>query len=306
MGIGGYAVGDLHAIVNPPATDTAGLQAHETHAAASLLGQFRTSMSSWLWLRTDLYLHNGVEMRQMTDMEKDSGVRSEDAADDGNKKLMDESTVLTIIPSKDRDFRGIFGDIERATNAYKDMHNHMHNDPTTALPLFRLMTWIDPTFIPGWVTGASVISRDHSKAGTLKAVEYLKQGLENNPRSISILMEIGELYITRMGNLKKAIGYLQQARQIGHHREWIMDNVEKDSLQQCYRWIALCYRDLGQNERMRAAAFEGLQLFKDDIMLMKLLNPPPIIFTPDHQRSWLLDKNQELMAGHSAASIDID
>src|SRR5579864_179950 len=70
MAGGGYAVSDLQPLVSPRASDMAGLQAHETHASASLLGQFRTSFSSWLWFRTDLYLHNGVEMRQMTDDEK--------------------------------------------------------------------------------------------------------------------------------------------------------------------------------------------------------------------------------------------
>src|SRR5258708_9770874 len=111
-------------------------------------------------------------MRPMTDGEKGSGVKTEDAADDGHEKLIDESAVLTIIPSKDRDFRGILGDIERATNAYKDMHSHTHNDPIATLPLFRLMTWIDPSFIAGWVTGASVIAREQSKAGALKAINY--------------------------------------------------------------------------------------------------------------------------------------
>src|SRR5205814_1832242 len=105
MAGGGYAVSDLHRIVNPPASDMAGLQAHETHASVSLLGQFRTSASSWLWLRTDLYLHNGVEMRQMTEEEKNSGMSSEEAAEDGHKRLMDESTVLTTVPNKQRDFR---------------------------------------------------------------------------------------------------------------------------------------------------------------------------------------------------------
>jgi len=306
MAGGGYAVTDLHRIVNPPASDMAGLQAHETHASASLLGQFRTSVSSWLWLRTDLYLHNGVEMRQMTEDEKNSGMSSEEAAEDGHKRLMDESTVLTIVPNKQRDFRGIFGDIERATSAYKDMHNHKHNDPEAALPLFRLMTWIDPQFIPGWVTGGSVIARDPSKAGALQALGYMQQGLDANPHSVSILMEISEINITRMHNLKKAVTYLQRARQIGLHREWIIDDVERDSLEQCYRWLVLCYRDLGQLGRMKSAAREGLKMYSDDVILMRAISPPPMIFTPDYQRVWMEAESARAIGRKPLVEVDLD
>ena len=306
MGSGGYLAADLHPIVNPRGTDMAGLQAHETHASASLLGQFRTSVSSWLWLRTDLYLHNGVEMRPMTDGERNSGIASEEAAEDGHKRLMDESSVLTIIPSKERDFRGIFGDIERATNAYKDMHNHTHNDPIAATPLFRLMTWIDPSFIPGWVTGGSVIARDPSKAGALLALNYLNQGLEENPQSVAILMEISELQITRMHNLSKAVSYLHRARQIGLHRENILDEIEKDSLEQCYRWLVLCYRDLGKLKLMRTVAKEGLKLYPDDVIMMKAIAPPPMIFTPDYQRVWMEAKSAKEIGRKPLVEVDFD
>jgi hypothetical protein len=286
LAAGGFSVSGLAPVLNPPSTP-AGLEAHETHASASLLGQFRTSTSSWLWLRTDLYLHNGVEMRQMTEGERHAGLVTEDAAEDGNKKLIDESTVLTIVPPKNRDFRGVFGDIERATSSYKDMHNHKHNDPIAALPLFRLMTWIDPAFIPGWVTGASVIARDHTLPAAMTSINYLKQGLVENPKSVAILNEIGEMYISRVHNLNKAVGYLEQARAIGRHREWIALDSERDALEQAYRWLALCYRDLGMTDNMRTVSAEGLKLFKDDVVLSRLLSTPPIVLTQEYQKEWV-------------------
>ncbi len=68
----GFTVSDVREEAKPKGR-YAGLEAHETHASASLLGQFRTSVSGWLWLRTDLYLHNGVAMRPLTDQEIASG-----------------------------------------------------------------------------------------------------------------------------------------------------------------------------------------------------------------------------------------
>lgn len=269
MTAAGIGVQDLGPLVSPQAAPSA-LDVHETYASATLLGQFRTTMSSWLWLRTDLYLHNGVEMRQMTDAEKKGGASSESPSDDGNKNITNEETVLTIIPSKDRDFRGILGDIERATSAYKDMHHHTHNDPRVALPLFRLMTWLDPNFVPGWVTGASVIERDHSPAASQVALHYLDQGLDENPNSIAVLEAMSELYITRLHNLRKAVVYLERARDRGHHRDFIMDPAERDALQQSYRWLALCYRNLKWPEKEQSTAREGLLMFKDDEVLKRM------------------------------------
>src|SRR5262245_38227364 len=56
----GYVAGNLKSYTEAPVVP-AGLDAHETNAAASVIGQFRTTTTGWLWLRTDLYLHNGVE-----------------------------------------------------------------------------------------------------------------------------------------------------------------------------------------------------------------------------------------------------
>ncbi|HEY3781937.1 MAG TPA: hypothetical protein VGL56_12705 [Fimbriimonadaceae bacterium] len=296
----GNFVKDFGPTINPPYIP-ANYDAQETHASTSILGQFRTSISSWLWLRTDLYLHNGVEMRQMTEAERKSGMSTEDAADDGHKKLMNEESVLTTVPSKDRDFRGIFGDIERATSAYKDMHHHTHNDPVAALPLFRLMTWLDPTFVPGWVQGAAIIGRDRSDAAAIKAVEYLKEGERQDPFSVSIVMEIGEIYITRLNNLPKAVTYLEQARSMGKHRDWVSEDAENTALEQTYRWLALCYRNLEQTQMMRQVASEGLKRYPDDIVLAHVLYQPPALMKPQYQKEWAREKISEQK---STAKVD--
>jgi hypothetical protein len=300
IALAGSFVKDFGPTINPPYIP-ANYDAQETHASTSLLGQFRTSVSSWLWLRTDLYLHNGVEMRQMTEGERKSGMSTEDAADDGHKKLIDEESVLTTVPSKDRDFRGVFGDIERATSAYKDMHHHTHNDPVAALPLFRLMTWVDPTFVPGWVQGAAIIGRERTDAAAIKAVEYLKQGEAQDPFSVSIVMEIGELYITRLHNLAKAVPYLEDARTMGKHRDWVSEETENSSLEQTYRWLALCYRNLGESDKMKEVASEGLKRYPDDMVLDHILHRPPTLLKPEYQKEWVKEKISEQK---STAKVD--
>jgi hypothetical protein len=254
--------------VNPVIRDQ-NLDVSETNASASLLGQFRTSMSAWLWLRVDLYLHNGTEMRPLLESERRKGVTVEDAADDGNEKLHEENEV-TAVPPKERDFRGVFGDIEREVASYRDMHHHKHNEPQQALPLFRLMTWLDPQFIQGWTTGAMVMARTRNHYGTDQAIAFLKEGWAANPDDLALPGAIGYTIASRHGNLKDAIGYLDAARQLGIKRVDQLSELELNDLLSTYRWLGWCYRDSGDVRHAKEVALEGLQLFPDDGPLTRL------------------------------------
>ncbi|MEA2553675.1 MAG: hypothetical protein QOJ65_1851 [Fimbriimonadaceae bacterium] len=277
--------------VNPP-HPVAGLEFHETHASASLLGQFRTSTSSWLWLRTDLYLHNGVELRPLTKGERDAGHKGVGSAEKDLGAAMNDDSVVTSIPSVDRDFRGWLGNLERATSTYRDMHNHTHNNPEQALPLFRLMTWIDPNFIEGWTVGATVIARDRTDIGFEKALAYLNEGLAANPQNVQILNDIGFMYATRKKDLKTAVGYLERAREAGSKDTSHLSDEERDELAQVYRWLALCYRDLGEREKMSATIRAGLEKFSDDPVLKLLSDPPPVFLTEKGRAKWEAARNR--------------
>lgn len=265
-------------------SDSASVDVHESSGAASLFGQFRTNTSSWLWLRTDLYLHNGVEMRPLTDAERRGGKEAESAhGDDG---LHERDDLVTVIPGREHDFRGIFGDIERATTAYKPMKNHTHNDPVQALPLFRLMTWIDPKFLRGWLVGASVLARvDHAEAE-----RYLRDGLRENPTSIALHAELGALEAGKSKDYIAALTYFDRALALGEKRfaQGVPDpeSDEAQGMLSALQWASLCYRELAESgrqldfdpkARMRAVASYGLALFPDDPVLLRSAEgqPPP-------------------------------
>jgi hypothetical protein len=282
---GGAMVSDLGTLVHPP-SKPAGLDAHETHGASSLLGQFRTSTSSWLWLRTDLYLHNGVEMRRLTDHEIQRGHEGVGGHDDGHEQLHDDSQIVTVIPGAERDFRGIFGDLERITKAYKDMKGHAHNDPETALPLFRLMTAIDPQFIPGWITGGMVIARKRTEEGTTKALEYLQSGLDQNPESLAIRSEMARLLITRRSDFNRAIILLEDAVALGwEHRDHLSED-EQEAVVDCFRWLSMALREVGKQERSQEVAAWGLEMVPDDGVLKRLANPAPSLWSAEDQKEW--------------------
>lgn len=263
-----------------PVETPAGLEAHETNAGASLLGQFRTNFSSWLWLRTDLYLHNGVEMRVLSDSEMKAG---QSGVGTGDKKHWDdESKLVTVIPPKERDFRGIFGDIERATSAFKEMKGHDHNEPQKALPLFRLMTWLDPRFIPGWTIGANVLGREKN-GGFDRAVAHLQEGLASNPGNVEIMGDLGVLFAgSDKREFATALTYFEPIVRKKHDLTKLSEE-EADALLSAFRWTAMCYRETGRREDQVNCARYGLMFFKDDQVLERLSHVPSLLVNPNRR-----------------------
>ena len=275
-GISGFTVSNTQDEVHPKGQYT-GLEAHETHASASLLGQFRTSITGWLWVRTDLYLHNGVVMRPLTDQESSAGHKGVGTTD----TELNEGAVVTVVPSAERDFRGIFGDIERASQAYRNMTNHSHNNPKAAMPLYRLMTWVDPNFVTGWTTGGAVLAMGKDATTYPKAIQFLSEGLAANPDSIAILNQLGFTYTTRLRDFSRAIVSFERARSTG--KRYGLQHLPEDeleSLQYVYRWLSLVYRETGQLTEMHVVLREGKKLFPDDAVLDRLLNVPPHVLAP--------------------------
>ncbi len=282
--VSGFTVTDVKDQVHPKGRYS-GLDAHETHASASLLGQFRTNISGWLWVRADLYLHNGVTMRPLSEQELLNGRKGVGSSDNADNQLHDDSKVVTVIPSAERDFRGVFGDLDRATKAYQDMTGHSHNNPKQSLPLFRLMTWLDPNFIPGWTTGAAVLAMGKDRNSYFEAVKLLNEGLEKNPDSISILDQLGFTYIARVRDLASAEKVLERAQATG--KRYDLQDIpedERESLLSAYRWLALVYRQYGKLDLQYAVMREGLELFPGDAVLERMLNAPPLVLAPQKER----------------------
>jgi len=261
----GWQVQRVKPIVNPTIRDE-NIDVGEDSSTVSLLGQFRTTASAWLWLRADSYLHNGVEMRPLSETEAKKGITVDNAKDDGNERLHAENEI-TAVPSKDRDFRGIFGDVERRVASYKDMHNHTHNDPVVAMPLYRLMTWLDPQFVQGWTIGGMILARDHSGDGTARSLAFLREGWAANPKCVDIPSQIGYTIYSRHGDISESIRYLEIARGNGMQRLNVMDEQERDALRTTYHFLAMAYRDAHRADMEQATLLEGMKVFRDDNLM---------------------------------------
>ncbi|MEZ0327619.1 MAG: tetratricopeptide repeat protein [Fimbriimonas sp.] len=266
VGLG--AVATNYADIVSPAHAPAGLEAHEEVAGASVLGQFRTSAAASLYLRTDLYLHGGVELRPMTEQEKRAGRQGSGVKPGETAILGDESHLVTSIPPKESDFRGLLGDLERETGAFKDMHHHKHNDAETAFPLFRLMTWVDPEFITGWTTGSMLLTGEKTEETVARALEFLQAGLKANPDSPEIMTRIGVLIAAKEERIPEGLEWFERARVAALKRPNTTPD-QQEALSESYRWLLIAADRLGKTERVRAIVEEALQKFPDDPVVLR-------------------------------------
>ena len=259
-------------IVNAPSGMTSAQQERlDKAASASLFGQFRSSMADFLWLKADKYLHSGVDLRGLTPLEREArnADRVTSARGEGGNRVH-RGDETTVVPSSERDWRGFYGNIEREVQPYKNMEGHSHRDPKEALPLFRLMTWSNPHFIPGYVTGAAMIARDHSKFR--EAAAFLLEGERNNPDSIEIGNALGMIYTSRLHEYASARPFLRKAIEVGAARDrQTFSEDEDEAYENAYRWTVLNLRESGDLVAARQAAVAGLKLFPQDVVCRDFL-----------------------------------
>jgi len=241
------------------------LAIYDKKAMTSVFGEFRGSFALYLWAKTDEYTHGGVRLRPMTEREKRSGNVHAASSADGLHTHTDETGV---IPEPERDPRWLWGDIERQVKPYFDVRHHFHRPVREVLPLYRFMTWVDPTFVPGYLVGAQMILFDN-KRNLPQALAFLEEGARNNPKSIAIFTELGRYHLVHTKRYELAERYLLQAVENG--AEWMPSNpFERDGLLHAYRWLALLAYKRGELGKMRTWAWRGLQRFPDDGVLKML------------------------------------
>ena len=175
-------------------------------AFAALLGEFRTSFSDIMFIKTERYLHAGVAYMPH---HGESALSAEDLAaevDEHQDEIgipdddeWSHSGIPTLIPRAEDDFRGWIGRLHREVHPWRDPdREHIHTDGRELLPWFRLMTLSDPHFVRGYVAGAFWLQHQDPEA----ARAFVDEGLRHNPDAF-------ELYVSR------AFLLIREGRQLG-------------------------------------------------------------------------------------------
>jgi len=246
----------------------------------SLCGQFRMSVGDLLWLKSDEYLHGGVRHRRKTQKERDASLRHDleesrgdhdhDRGEPSGDYLSyfhdDDHDMVTVIPAEERDVRGLFGELDREVHPFS-LHAP-HSDPEELAPWYRLLTYVNPNHVRGYVVGAYIIGVHGGQKE--KALDFLLEGERSNPLSIEIKEAIGRYLFFEFDDSGKAIECFEAAISLGRQKTQL-DSYEEFALLNAYRNRVLAYwRGRDDPATARTMLAEGLERFPDDRAMKRL------------------------------------
>jgi tetratricopeptide (TPR) repeat protein len=253
----------------PVLIPTSGFGSEELHHAShsmpmTLLGQFRTNIDAYLWLKTVEYLHGGITYRPFTEEERARGMHEHEH--DMGGFAGHTCGGPTLIPPEEKDWRGIFGNLERNLKPYRPGPAR-HSDPQELIPWYRIQTLINPSDVNAYATCAFFLA-DFAKEPE-QALAFLKEGLKNNPNSPVLHEAVGQLYFEKWNNYEEAIGYLRKAIAVGKQlrdREQMQDKAVADS----FLFLARAYRETGELREALHTAEEGMREYPNNPLIRSI------------------------------------
>jgi tetratricopeptide (TPR) repeat protein len=226
---------------------------HASHSMPmTLLGQFRTNLDAYLWLRTIDYLHAGITYRPHTRAEHAKGMHTH--THDIGGFAQHECGGPTLIPPKEQDWRGVFGNLERSLQPYRP-GPATHTDPQELIPWYRIQTIINPLDVNAYLTCAFFLADFAKKPENAK--EFLIEGIENNPESPALHKALGQLYIEKWKKYDEAIPYLERAVALGK-KEVDRDAKQEQTLAEAYYFLASAHKETGKLEEALRISEEGM------------------------------------------------
>jgi hypothetical protein len=256
---------------SPEGHGETGQEKLEENATASLFGEMRGGIADYLWMKADRVLHSGVEMRAMTEKEWRIPNRHQAGhapGEDANDPQGHAHGETTVVPNREADRRGILGEMERQVKPYMDMRSHRHRDTADIMSLFRLMTWANPRFVPGYVVGANILAGRFHKPG--EAIAFLKEGEKHNPESVDIQVEIGRYLLYRFKDGAAAEKRFRHAIQMGARHETLPDE-EAEAWENAHRWLFIRLHRANRLPEARALARLAVQRFPESGFFEKAL-----------------------------------
>lgn len=178
------------------------LERRNQSAFARMLGDFRASAADVMFVKTELYLHGGMSWQPHLDSNQmaASGVVVDN---------IDPTKLRSEILSRDVDFRGILGDLERAVKPYDPRHRETEKDEL--LPWYRVMTVVDPHFIRGYRIGTFWLMARKEAQSWREAEAFLQEGLKNNagaPEEFRLWTSAAMYYQKRYAKAQKEPDFL--------------------------------------------------------------------------------------------------
>ena len=196
-----------------------------------LLNSLRASVGDTIFMKTEIYLHEGVNYFSMGEDEEHGeghshehenlmegkGVSFEDmntSHSDANTTTSDAMTtgmdqphadhrdtlahedvehMHTVIPKANDDFRSFIGVLERKVKPWREEHIEEHGKGIELIPWYRVATLADPHNVRCYIIGAWWLASADGKGRIKEAENFIREGIKNNPNDFQLRIMLGEL-----------------------------------------------------------------------------------------------------------------
>jgi hypothetical protein len=160
---------------------------------ANLLGDGRQMVADYFYVRADIYFHSGY-YPSVFDQARQAEVRDSDVSHPEETNAPPEGG-----------FRGPPQDWIDAFSRRFSPNRHIHlsgQDVAEMLPWMRLSADLDPHRVQTYIVASYFLRGYLGKAGDAR--DFLRDGLEQNPNSPELRIELGRLYFENLKDMQRA------------------------------------------------------------------------------------------------------
>lgn len=169
-------------------------------AFATILGEIRAGAADLMWVKTELYMHNGVAFKGHINREElartgEVQVKHEEHGHEEGEED-DCASAGTLIPEPAKDYRGFIGTLQRQVQPWQDKEAaHSHTAGDELLPWYRMLTYSNPHHWRGYMIGTWWLSKkDMTRA---QAESFIDEGVKNNPGVFQLQLMRGRILMQR-------------------------------------------------------------------------------------------------------------
>jgi len=204
-----------------------------------VFGEFRDYLSWMSYLNADIVFHGGVYCKKCSTkhFSAEEALHHAEGEAHAHEHLGDDEKAR----HREKPSSNILLNIDKAIRLTE--HRHLHgNEEKELLPWLYYATRLNPRNKKAYALGGYWVGIRLKKPR--EAIQFLLDGLVNNPDSWEINETIGEVYLLAEKDCKKAITYLEKAKQLGDGQ-----NVDKFEKRKIYTFLAKAYIETGNPKK---------------------------------------------------------
>lgn len=253
-------------------------------AFAAILGEIRASAADFMWVKTEIYMHNGVAFKGHLNRDELTHTGEIDAHEHHEGDDDDCAHSKTVIPEPAGDYRGFVGTLQRQVQPWQDVKApHVHTSGDELLPWYRMLTYSNPHHWRGYMIGTWWLSK--KPATRTQAESFIDEGVRNNPNVFQLQLMRGRVLMQRAA-WGEAIGAFRHAAELaekirpaaGESQSPAWTKSDEEDYAAALRYIPLIqWRKLGDPAAARQSLAAALERIPGDKALQDLraqLGPP--------------------------------